>query len=134
MSGGTSPTADPDDALRTATNDSATKRKKFVSDLNPESALLNRPVPSSNKQPNDDIGVWVSTNREKGTRDSSLRVRFVREFADPLNLYLLGRLQHLGWPRQAQARCSQHIRLCNRHRLQLPTRPTSALSSLGSTN
>ena len=34
---------------------------KFVSDLCPQSTLLNRPVPgdSSRKQPNEDIGVWV---------------------------------------------------------------------------
>ncbi|KAK3698386.1 hypothetical protein LTR37_016956 [Vermiconidia calcicola] len=34
-------------------------RARFVSDLNPEATLLNRPVPSLDKIPNDDIGVWV---------------------------------------------------------------------------
>lgn len=40
---------------------SADGRAKFVSDLQPQSTLLNRPIPgdSSQKQPNDDIGVWV---------------------------------------------------------------------------
>ena len=40
----------------------ASKRGKFLSDMNPEAMLLNRPVPASDsrqKQPNDDIGVWV---------------------------------------------------------------------------
>ena len=41
---------------------SANGRPRFISDLNPEATLLNRPVPATNssqKQPNDDIGVWV---------------------------------------------------------------------------
>ena len=49
-------------AQEQTTPPSATSRRKFVSDLNPESTLLNRPVPATNyrqKQPNGDIGVWV---------------------------------------------------------------------------
>lgn len=38
---------------------SSTARARFLSDLNPESALFNRPVPGAQKLPNDDIGVWV---------------------------------------------------------------------------
>ncbi len=47
----------------------ASGRARFVSDLKPESTLLNRPVPSTSKVPNDDIGVWV----DRATWDNLIR-------------------------------------------------------------
>ncbi|KAK5163635.1 uncharacterized protein LTR77_010584 [Saxophila tyrrhenica] len=65
-----SPRTGPDGTSRTSSNTTpATKRAKFISDLIPESTLLNRPVPSTTKQPNDDIGVWV----DRSTWDNLLK-------------------------------------------------------------
>lgn len=58
-------------------------RRRFISDLNPESTLLNRPLPAkegSQRQPNEDIGVWVERKQwdelVKQKNDGALNLGF----------------------------------------------------------
>lgn len=64
---------------------SEASRRRFVSDLNPEATLLNRPLPAkeaSQRQPNEDIGVWIDRKqwdelvRHKGDGQQALALGY----------------------------------------------------------